>query len=89
MKSIKNKIILFATLPITIMTLSSCVKTKDYDCECTYVARSGGSSAGQPDKWHKTQPAGNIMPYRKKPVVYDNTGRAFCYTVFSDSGTFV
>jgi hypothetical protein len=33
--------------------------------------------------------AANIMPYRKKPVVYDNTGRAFFYTVFSDSGTFV
>lgn len=40
MKSIKNKIMLFATLPIIIMTLSSCVKTKDYDCECTYAARS-------------------------------------------------
>ncbi len=55
MKSIKNKIILFATLPITIITISSCVKTKDYDCECTYVARSGGSAAGQPDKVETTK----------------------------------
>ena len=32
------------------LAFASCLQEKDYDCVCTYVARSNGSSAGQPNK---------------------------------------
>ena len=60
MESINNKIILLSTSLIAITTISSCVKTKDYNCECTYVARSGGSAAGQPDKVEITKVKGRF-----------------------------
>lgn len=60
MESIKNRSVLFTTLFITTITISSCVKTKDYNCECTYVARSGGAAAGQPNKVETTKVKGRF-----------------------------
>jgi hypothetical protein len=44
----KKQIISSLSLIAAVVMLSSC--DKEYTCKCTYVARSSGSAAGQPNK---------------------------------------
>ena len=56
----KMKLFFLAASLSIISIITACVKTKNYNCECTYVADSLGPNAGQPNKVENTTVKGRL-----------------------------
>ncbi|GEM_PF-3364806 len=46
----KKQIFTVLSIVAIAATVSSCMKVKDYKCECTYVASTLGPNAGKPNR---------------------------------------
>ena len=58
MKKIAGSLVAIAALSTT---LTSCLKVKDYACDCTYIARPLGPAEGEPDKSESSTVKGRLM----------------------------
>ncbi len=57
-----KKILLIATSVVFAgVLMTSCLKTRDYICECTYVPDANGAHAGEPNKVETTTIKARLM----------------------------
>jgi hypothetical protein len=60
---------------LVISSLSSCLKSKDYDCECTYVPDSAWHPSGTPNKVETVKVSGRIKEDAASNCSIDNEGK--------------
>ncbi|MBK7692676.1 MAG: hypothetical protein IPK62_00655 [Bacteroidetes bacterium] len=57
--------------------MSSCLKSKDYDCECTYVPMAAWHPPGTPNKVETVKVSGRIKEDAASNCSIDNEGKYF------------
>jgi hypothetical protein len=69
------KKIIFGLLIVSAMT--SCLKSKDYNCECTYVPMAAWHPTGTPNKVETVVVSGRIKEDAASNCSIDNEGKYF------------
>ncbi len=62
---------------IVLSSLSSCLQSKDYDCECTYVPMAAWHPVGTPNKVETVKVSGRIKEDAASNCSIDNEGKYF------------